>query len=117
MELTGARPTASTEGPNFKVNLKQHPAACICFPRRLMRKAAFGSTAVAASLEPPERWLHLEDLAHVAVSSEDPNHLIESAFSQSSLGSGWRAGGRGEQTIQLIFDPPRLVRRIWLRFS
>jgi hypothetical protein len=60
-------------------------------------------------------WLDLKQVARVAVTSEDPNYPIESAFS-SGTPSGWRAGGRGEQGIRLIFDPPQRIQRIWLRF-
>jgi hypothetical protein len=30
---------------------------------------------------------------------------------------GWRASQTGEQTIRLLFDEPKDLRRIWLRFS
>jgi hypothetical protein len=30
---------------------------------------------------------------------------------------GWRASQPGEQTIRLLFDGPKDLRRIWLRFS
>ena len=60
-------------------------------------------------------WLDLESLAQVEVSSEDPEHPIESALSGSSK-SGWRAGAPGRQTIRLLFDEPQKVNRISLVF-
>ena len=60
-------------------------------------------------------WLDLESLAQVEVSSEDPEHPIESALSGSSK-SGWRAGSPGRQTIRLLFDEPQKVNRISLVF-
>jgi hypothetical protein len=62
-----------------------------------------------------QEWLILEEIARVEVSSEDPQHPIESAFEQSNS-LGWRARQPGEQTIRLLFDEPKDLRRIWLRF-
>ena len=58
-------------------------------------------------------WLDLEELAAVEVTSEDPAHPIESAFVRGNRG-GWRAGQPGEQTIRLIFDQPRRIKRLRL---
>jgi len=63
-----------------------------------------------------EEWLNLEEIARVEVSSEDPKYPIESAFRREES-IGWRAGQPGEQTIRLLFDEPKDLRRIWLRFS
>jgi hypothetical protein len=63
-----------------------------------------------------EEWLNLEEIARVEVSSEDPQHPIESAFKHGES-LGWRASQPGEQTIRLLFDEPKDLRRIWLRFS
>ena len=63
-----------------------------------------------------EEWLNLEEIARVEVSSEDPQRPIESAFKHGDS-LGWRASQPGEQTIRLLFDEPRDLRRIWLRFS
>jgi hypothetical protein len=76
-----------------------------------MRKVSFDYVSDPPA---PEGWLDLDQIAHVAVTSEDPQFPIESAFIPGA--SGWRAGGRGEQTIRLTFDPPQRVRRIRLRF-
>src|SRR5215831_20040548 len=74
-------------------------------------------TAVESS--PPgrsEEWLNLEEIARVEVSSEDPKYPIESAFKHGQS-LGWRANRPGEQTIRLLFDEPKDIRRISLRFS
>ena len=74
-----------------------------------MRKSQFNS-----SVRDPPASMDLEQIAHVAVTSEDPTHPIECVFHAKS--PGWRAGRRGEQTIRLIFDPPQRLTRVWLRF-
>jgi hypothetical protein len=66
--------------------------------------------------ETSERWLNLDEIAQVEVSSEDPQHPIESAFKHEE-GPGWVAGQTGSQTIRLLFDEPRDIHRIWFRFS
>jgi hypothetical protein len=63
----------------------------------------------------PERWIDLEQIATVEVTSEDPNFPVESVFSASN-GPGWRAREKGEQRIRIIFDQPMSVKRIHLRF-
>ncbi len=63
-----------------------------------------------------EEWLNVEELARMEVSSEDPQHPIESAFNHGES-PGWRASQPGEQTIRLLLDEPKDLRRIWLRFS
>lgn len=60
-------------------------------------------------------WLALEALADVEISSEDPEHPIESALLADS-GGGWRAALPGKQTIRLLFAEPQKLRRIRLRF-
>ena len=62
-----------------------------------------------------EGWLNLEEIARVEVSSEDPQYPIELAFKHAA-GPGWRANQPGEQTIRLLFDEPKDIRRISLRF-
>jgi hypothetical protein len=74
---------------------------------------------IAVESSPPgrsEEWLNLEEIARVEVSSEGPQHPIESAFKHGES-LGWRASQPGEQTIRLLFDEPKELRRIWLRFS
>jgi hypothetical protein len=63
-----------------------------------------------------EEWLNLEEIARVEVSSEDPEYPIESAFKRGQS-PGWRASQPGEQTIRLVFDEPKEIRLISLRFS
>jgi hypothetical protein len=68
---------------------------------------------------PPETslgWLNIEEIARVEVTSEDPEFPIESAF-KGGRSPGWLASTLGEQTIRLLFDEPRNLRRIQLRFS
>ena len=63
-----------------------------------------------------EEWSNLEEIARVEVSSEDPKYPVESSFKHGES-LGWRASQPGEQTIRLLFDEPKDLRRIWLRFS
>ena len=63
-----------------------------------------------------EDWLNLEEIARVEVSSEDPQYPVELAFKHAES-PGWRANQPGEQTIRLLFDEPKDIRRISLRFS
>jgi hypothetical protein len=64
---------------------------------------------------PQDTWLDPEQVAQVEVTSEDAAHPIEAALLPGRE-SGWRAAEPGEQTIRLIFDQPRRLRRIWLHF-
>ena len=49
------------------------------------------------------------------MSSEDPEHPIESALLPQR--GSWRAAQPGKQTIRLIFTTPQQLRRIWLVFE
>jgi hypothetical protein len=60
-------------------------------------------------------WLDLQSLAQVELTSEDQANPIEAAL-VSGAGLGWRAAQAGEQTIRLLFDEPRRVRRIQVLF-
>jgi hypothetical protein len=60
-------------------------------------------------------WLDLDLLAQVEITSEDADHPIESALIPGA-GPGWRAAQPGEQTIRLLFDEPRSLKRIHLMF-
>ena len=62
-----------------------------------------------------QRWLDLEPLAQVEITSEEGQHPIELALIPGS-GPGWRAAQAGEQTIRLLFDEPLRLRRIHLLF-
>ena len=85
-----------------------------------MRKSSMRKNIINASAPKPpetsEEWLKLEQIAQVEVSSEDPQYPIESAF-KSGKSLGWRASQPGEQTIRILFDEPKDLRRIQLRFS
>ena len=84
-----------------------------------MRKRVIGrepSPSVAASAAAAGSFLDLERLARVELTSEDPDHPIESAL-VPGVGPGWRAAGPGRQTIRLVFDEPRRVRRVRLEFE
>ena len=61
-------------------------------------------------------WMDVDRLASVAVSSEESDYPIESAF---VLGGqwGWRAANPGVQKIRLIFDEPQKLKRILLVFE
>jgi hypothetical protein len=61
------------------------------------------------------RWLDLEALARVEVTSEDAAHPIESALLTVGA-TGWRAESPGEQTVRLFFDAPQRLRHIRLLF-
>jgi hypothetical protein len=79
----------------------------------IMRKHVSETSRAPQSLE--SKWLNLEELAAVEVTSEDPAHPIEAALVPSSgTEEGWRAGQPGEQTIRLMFDQPQRVDRIRL---
>jgi hypothetical protein len=85
-----------------------------------MRKSVVASTSGRASradaLAASEaRWLDLEELAQIEVTSEDPAHPVEGAL---VIGDdrGWRAGQAGSQTIRILFDRPVPVRRMILSF-
>jgi len=64
------------------------------------------------------RWLDLESIARVQLTSEDPSFPIENALStnpeQNEL--GWRAASPGPQTIALVFTVPTHLRRIFAHF-
>jgi len=60
-------------------------------------------------------WLDLQSMAQVELTSEDTANPIEAALVPGA-GLGWRAAHAGEQTIRLLFDELRRVRRIQLLF-
>lgn len=64
---------------------------------------------------PEETWLDLEQLAEVEITSEEQGHRIESALLPGGK-KGWRASEPGDQTIRLLFERPRGLRRIRLHF-
>jgi hypothetical protein len=64
-----------------------------------MRKHIINPTEASAPTT-SEEWLDLQKIARVEVTSEDPQHRIESAFKYGES-LGWRASQPGEQTIRL----------------
>ena len=62
------------------------------------------------------KWLDVEKLARVEVSSENDAFPIESALLPGK-GSGWRASGPGKQVIRLLFDNPQRIQCIRLNFE
>jgi hypothetical protein len=64
---------------------------------------------------PAVSWLAVETLAQVELTSEDPAHPIEAAFSPGSR-AGWRASEPGTQSIRLLFHQPQPLTRIRLHF-
>ena len=80
-----------------------------------MRKRIIGRSQQDASLLDQD-WLDVERLADVEITSEDPEHPIESALLPQG-GSGWRAAEPGRQTIRLLFARPQGLRRICLVFA
>ena len=62
------------------------------------------------------KWLDIQKLAVVEVTSEDDAFPIESAL-QSGKTSGWRASGPGKQVIRLLFDNPQRLQWIRLNFE
>lgn len=60
-------------------------------------------------------WVNIDLLAQVEITSEEVDYPIESALIPGT-GLGWRAAQPGEQTICLLFDEPRSLRRIHLIF-
>ncbi len=63
-----------------------------------------------------QRWLDVDRLAQVEITSEDSAHPIESALLPDA-GPGWQAAGPGQQTIRLLFDAPVRLRHIRLVFD
>jgi len=82
-----------------------------------MRKRIVGSSNViqaeAANLN--DRWLDLEQIATVEVTSEDPHFPVEAVF-ESDSSIGWRASQDGEQQLRIIFDEPTTLHRMQLHF-
>jgi hypothetical protein len=90
-------------------------AGC-CSNNEPMRKTIAGPRQTQPRSESDERWLDLEQIATVEVTSEDPSFPIESAFVPTD-GPGWRASQGGEQQVRVIFDEPVSLHRIQLRFQ
>jgi hypothetical protein len=83
--------------------------------KRRMRKRIVGLRQAQPQRESDQDWLDVGQIATIEVTSEDPGYPIEGVFG-SQDGQGWRAAGRGEQQIRIIFDEPVSLQRIELRF-
>jgi hypothetical protein len=81
-----------------------------------MRKRIIGQADKAPEPRSEERWLNLERIAEVEVTSDDPSFPVESALVLESGGQGWRAAEPGEQLVRIVFDAPTAVHRIRLEF-
>lgn len=62
------------------------------------------------------QWLDVEHHGDVEVTSQDPEHPIESALRVEKL-AAWHAADPGPQTVRLRFDEPQRLRRIRLLFE
>ena len=80
-----------------------------------MRKQIIRPVAIEPQAHPQEKWLDLDRIASLEVTSEDPDFPIESAL--TAQGPGWRAAVPGEQIVRVVFDNPRPLHRIMLEFS
>jgi hypothetical protein len=81
-----------------------------------MRKRIVGSSVIhGETADFEDRWLDLEKIATVEVTSEDPLCPVEKAF-QSHSSIGWRASQDGEQQLRIIFDEPTTLHRMQLSF-
>lgn len=81
-----------------------------------MRKSIMAQAPQVTSIFVQEEWLDIESLARVEVTSEHPDHPIESALTLEGK-LGWLADQPGEQAIRLIFDQPQRIRQIHLLFD
>lgn len=82
-----------------------------------MQKAVTGQAKAALDQTPELGWIDLESEAAVELTSEDPARPIESALDLRDGGTGWRAAEPGPQTIRLIFNQPRRISRVRLKFT
>ena len=81
-----------------------------------MRKQIIDKIVQQTTTADNKEWLDLEQLAQVALTSEDQQHPIESALTMNG-GNGWRAQHPGKQTISLRFDEPQKLSHIQLLFK
>jgi hypothetical protein len=83
--------------------------------RLALRKRIINTVISPAAPETGVAWRRLDEIAMVEVTSEEASYPVENAL-LDSVEAGWRAALPGEQTIRLVFDVPRQLRRIYLRF-
>jgi hypothetical protein len=68
-----------------------------------------------------QKWLDLENLAHVQITSEEETNPIELALLTKhgdikATGPGWLAAEAGEQTLRICFDNPQNIQLIHVLF-
>lgn len=78
--------------------------------KRIINKSSNGSSPN------DRRWLNIEHLASVEITSEEAEYPIESALILAET-QGWRAAEAGKQVIRLLFNQPVALRRIYLLFQ
>ncbi|KIH77975.1 hypothetical protein SAMN05660860_02365 [Geoalkalibacter ferrihydriticus] len=81
-----------------------------------MRKRIIDDEQSAEEILNEVRWLDLEELADVEITSEDPAHPIEGAL-LPEMSSGWQAAAPGVQRVRLRFATPLALTRIFLEFQ
>ncbi len=80
-----------------------------------MRKRIINSDQ-QKNVDSDKKWLDIQKLAVVEVTSEDEAFPIESALLPGKV-PGWRASGPGKQMIRLLFDNPQRLQWIRLNFE
>jgi hypothetical protein len=71
--------------------------------------------ALPSNEELNSRWLDLEALAEVEVTSENKDYSIEGALLPNNS-HGWKAGTPGKQIIRLLFNQTQTIKHIHLYF-
>jgi hypothetical protein len=84
-----------------------------------MRKQIINSTPQTSA--GAQKWLDLEKMAQVQISSEEATNPIELALmlnqeDMPATGSGWLAAEEGEQILRFCFDQPQRITLIHLQF-
>ena len=80
-----------------------------------MRKRIINSND-SQKVDSDQKWLDLEKISVVEVSSEKEEFPIESALLLGNV-SQWRASDQGKQVIRLVFDNPQRIQWIRLEFE
>lgn len=62
------------------------------------------------------KWLDVQRLARVEITSEDAAYPIENIFEMGE-NAGWRASKAGRQTIRIMFDEPQRINNILVHFE
>ena len=80
-----------------------------------MRKSIVNSDD-KQKVDSDQKWLDIEKIAVVEVTSEEEAFPIESALLAGKV-SEWRASSKGKQMIRLLFDNPQRLQWIRLKFE